>query len=315
MPECVTCVSLHGPPGCPASSITADGDPICIFCIDQLLCPVQKRMLANVRSPLHSPKRFAIAHLLQGENLPRAQAQDAREAAPAKPKTNGHDPTSAHNATSPHNGAARNLQMRALRAAAAPPAKPKSSGHAAAPTHSSSNAAAHRPHARAEKPPAGLPQKPALASRSLGAAARNSVPTNSVQVTTSEPNQEDPKMTSTSTTSAPAPAARLCQHPKCTRELSAANRSGYCVAHRDQHRDRRRISSNGHNGARDARAPAAKSNGSGKTNGHEDRLIARRVKALLGAVELPVDVVLEIIPDEDKKIFVENWLLAREGAA
>lgn len=314
MPECVTCVSLHGPPGCPASSITADGDPICIFCIDQLLCPVQKRMLANVRSPLHSPKRFAIAHLLQGENPPRAQAQDAREA-PAKPKTNGHDPTSAHNRTSPHNGAARNLQMRALRAAAAAPAKPKTNGHAAAPTHSSGNAAAHRPHARAEKPPAGLTQKPALASRSLGAAAAGKPNGHDVTIDF----QEERKM-ATTTTPAPTSAtstahvARFCKIPGCKGPLGSQNQSGLCRKHRSHTAAAPSpAKSNGGHHAKSNGKANGKSNG--KTNGHEDRLIARRVKALLGAVELPVDVVLEIIPDEDKKVFVENWLLAREGAA
>ncbi len=273
---------------------------MCIFHADLQNCPVELRLLAQIRSPHHSAKRFAVAHLLGGQRIETIPRNEVEVAAP---KTNGRDPTPTHsNGNGKHDGRRRHQEMLALRVAAAAPA-------------------AHRSHARAEKPPAGLTQKPALASRSLGAAAaRDSVPTapkNSVQVTTLE--LEDPKMsTSTPTTSAPpTPAARLCQHqhPKCTRELSAANRSGYCVAHRDLHRSHRKNSSNGHNRGHHAAKPNGAGKSNGKSNGHEDRLIAQRVKALLSAVELPLDCVLEIIPDEDKKVFVENWLLAREGAA
>jgi hypothetical protein len=79
--------------------------------------------------------------------------------------------------------------------------------------------------------------------------------------------------------------------------------------HRSRSHTKSSSNGNGHH------APAAKLNGSGKSNGHEDRLIARRVKALLGAVELPPDLVWEIVPDEDKHALIESWLLAREGAA
>jgi hypothetical protein len=220
-------------------------------------------------------------------------------------RANAHDVTATSTRHNKHNGSARHREMLAVRAAAAAPAKP-TNGHDKSTLRLSNDSA--RGSGNEDR------------ARSLGAAAAGKL--NGHDVT---PAKEDSMSSLTSTltthaTSAPVPAARLCQHPRCTRELSPANRSGYCVEHRDLHRSHRKISSNG-NGvhARDVRAPAAKSNGSGKTNGREDRLaqsvIARRVKALLGAVELPIDCVLEIIPDQDKKVFVENWLLAREGAA
>jgi hypothetical protein len=307
MPECVTCVSLHGPPGCPASSITADGDPICIFCIDQLLCPVQKRMLANARSPLHSPRRFAIAHLLQGERIPRAQAE-CEASAPAKPKTN--DPAPTHsNGNAKHDGrrighhgsvvSARMLELRAARAAAAKPGSRN-----ATPT----------------KPKTSEPAHGNGAARSLGAAAAGSSQISKQNAHVANDSQEEKKM-ATTTTPAPtstAPAARVCKIAGCKGQLGSQNQSGLCRKHRSHTaaaaspaRSNGHANGNGHH--------AAKSNGSGKTNGREDRLaqsvIAQRVKALLRAVELPIDCVLEIIPDQDKKVFVENWLLAREGAA
>lgn len=300
MPECVTCVSLHGPPGCPASSITADGDPICIFCIDQLLCPVQKRMLANARSPLHSPRRFAIAHLLQGEKIPRAQAE-CEASAPAKPKTD--DPAPTHsNGNAKHDGrrighhgsvvSARMLELRAARAAAA---KPGSRNATSEPAHGNG------------------------AARSLGAAAAGSSPISKQNAHVANDSQEEKNMAIT-TTPAPtsatstAPAARVCKIAGCKGQLGSQNQSGLCRKHRSHTaaaaspaRSNGHANGNGHH--------AAKSNGSGKKNGHEDRLIARRVKALLGAVELPPDLVWEIVPEPDKKAFVESWLLAREGAA
>lgn len=272
---------------------------MCIWCLDGISCERSRRLVKQLRSAAHDPLRFATAN---ANDVLVAAA--ARKNTVTAPKPNGHDVTATSTPHGKHNGSARHREMLAVRAAAAAPAKP-TNGHDKS-TLRLSNVPAHgnRNEDRA---------------RSLVAAAAGKL--NGHDVTTAK---EDSMSSTTSTltthsASASAPAARLCQHPRCTRELSPANRSGYCVAHRDLHRSHRKISSNG-NGvhARDVRAPAAKSNGSGK-NGREDRLatsvIARRVKALLGAVELPIDCVLEIIPDQDKKVFVENWLLAREGAA
>jgi hypothetical protein len=259
MPECVECKHT---PACSASTTNAAGSPVCAHHADKFACPVEIRMRAQIRSPNHNPRRFAMAHLLQGERIPRNEvevtngkddgAHSARDAAPPA-KTNGQDPTPARN--DKYDGSARAREMRAIRAAAA-----------------------------ASKP-------------------------NGHDVTDREESSTMSSTTSTPTPSAPAPAARLCQHPRCTRELSPANRSGYCVAHRDLHRSHRKISSNGHNGglARDARAPAAKSNGSGKTNGHVEE-IAQRVRIMLSAIELPVDEVFAALPKSDKARLLELWL-------
>jgi hypothetical protein len=140
---------------------------------------------------------------------------------------------------------------------------------------------------------------------------------------------------STTTTPAPtstaphAPAVpRTCRRPGCENKLSLNNLSGFCT----EHRPHTKTSGNGkgpHDGfARHTELQAARS-GAGaapaKSNGHDpahgtgngdDRLrslgnsrIQERVKLLLDVVDLPVEEVLEIIPDEDKAKLVEAWLL------
>jgi|SRR5271165_4608261 len=143
---------------------------------------------------------------------------------------------------------------------------------------------------------------------------------------------------STTTTPAPtstapqAPAVRACQQPGCKNKLSLNNLSGWCT----EHRPHTKVSGNGkgphdgfarHTELQAARARARAGAVPAKTNGHDpahgngngngdDRLrslgnsrIQERVKLLLDVVDLPVEEVLEIIPDEDKAKLVEAWLL------
>jgi hypothetical protein len=58
--DCARCLKAHGP-GCPAA-VTVDGEAVCVFCLDGLACPVAMRILKQIRSPLHDPRKFAVAH-------------------------------------------------------------------------------------------------------------------------------------------------------------------------------------------------------------------------------------------------------------
>jgi hypothetical protein len=57
--ECVKCLRVHGG-GCPASGTDEDGTPVCIFHLDSLICPVQKRILASGTNVLER-----AAHIVQ----------------------------------------------------------------------------------------------------------------------------------------------------------------------------------------------------------------------------------------------------------
>jgi hypothetical protein len=251
-------------------------------------------MRAQVRSPNHSAKNFARAHLLGGQRI--VADDDHVDGDRAK-----------------HNGSRRRKEMLALRAATAAvkAGDAKNDGRIRHQQERHEEMLAIRAAATA---PAKKTNGHDLA-RSLGAAAAT-VPK---KVTTSE-NQEDPKMSTatTPTTSAsapPAPAAR-CQHrdgsgarARCNRDLGPKNKTGYCDEHRDLHRAKS-SSSNGNGHAHHA----AKSNG--KTNGHvaedspQKAVIAKRVRLMLEAVDLlpVIDDLLQVIPIEDKQKFVERWL-------
>jgi hypothetical protein len=129
------------------------------------------------------------------------------------------------------------------------------------------------------------------------------------------------------TSTAPhAPAVRTCRRPGCENKLSLNNLSGFCTEHRP-HTKTNGSGKGPHDGfarhteLQDARARAT---APAKPNGHdpahngngEDRVqslgksvITERLKLMLSVVELPVEEVLEIIPDEDKAKLVEAWLM------
>jgi hypothetical protein len=285
--DCTRCLKLHGP-GCPAAA-NVDGESLCIWCLDGISCERSRRLVKQLRSAAHDPLRFAAANA--NDILVAAAAR--KNSVTTAGRANGHDVTATSTRHNKHNGSARHREMLAVRAAAAAPAKP-TDGHDKSTLRLSNDPA----HGNGNEDRA----------RSLGAAAAGKLNGHDVTAAKEDSMSSTSSTLTTHATSAPAPAARLCQHPRCTRELSPANRSGYCVAHRDLHRSHRKSSSNGNGGhARDARAPAAKSNGLEKTNCHVEE-IAKRVRIMLSAIELPVDEVFAVLPEPDKARLIELWL-------
>jgi hypothetical protein len=287
--QCMVCKHT---PACPASTTNAEGRAVCIFHADLQNCPVELRLLAQIRSPHHSAKNFAVAHLLGGQRIEPVPGETAsRVIAPAAAsKPNGHR-AAGDRPNAKHDGSAVHREMLAVRAAAAAPVTSNTGDDCArslgtgAPWNSTSKPNGH-----------------------VGAGSLAKVTTDS---------QEEKKMATTTTPAATSTAtvARLCKIPGCKGQLGSQNQSGLCRKHRSH--TAAAASSAKPYGGHHAKSNGSKSNG--KSNGHEDRLaqsvIARRVKALLGAIDLPIDAVLEVIPIEDKQRFVEDWLLAREGAA
>jgi hypothetical protein len=69
--DCENCIRIHGG-GCPSAFLDGDGKPICVFCADEIPCPHQQRIVKQLRSPHHDPKRFALAHSEQVEKAAAA---------------------------------------------------------------------------------------------------------------------------------------------------------------------------------------------------------------------------------------------------
>jgi hypothetical protein len=47
--DCARCLRTHGP-GCAASYTDEEGEPLCVFCLDQVVCPIARRIAAIPRA-------------------------------------------------------------------------------------------------------------------------------------------------------------------------------------------------------------------------------------------------------------------------
>jgi hypothetical protein len=67
--ECARCLRTHGP-GCAASYTDEQGEPICVFCLDQVVCPIARRIAAVPRA---KRSRWIVTQIRKGKDLAKEE--------------------------------------------------------------------------------------------------------------------------------------------------------------------------------------------------------------------------------------------------